>query len=67
MMVNTDIIHLCTSKNRVSNGESIKLPEEVHHIIMLPIDSQGRVRRETRWRLDQMKATFRLYEREEKL
>ncbi len=38
MMVNTDIIHPCTSKNRVSNGKSIKLPEEVDHIIMLPID-----------------------------
>jgi len=30
------IIHLCTSLKKVFHGESIKLPEEVHHIIMLP-------------------------------
>ena len=35
MMVNTNIIHLCTSLIAYSNGESIKLPEEVHHIIMI--------------------------------
>ncbi|MFZ2071552.1 MAG: hypothetical protein WAV32_08180, partial [Halobacteriota archaeon] len=27
---------------KVSNGESIKLPEEVHHIIMLPINTISR-------------------------
>ena len=37
MMVNSDIIHLCTSLKKIFHGESIKLPEEVHHIIMLPI------------------------------
>jgi len=37
MMVNSDIIHLCTSLRKIFHGESIKLPEEVHHIIMLPI------------------------------
>ena len=36
-MVNSDIIHLCTSLIKIFHGESIKLPEEVHHIIMLPI------------------------------
>jgi len=39
MMVNSDIIHLCTSLRKIFHGESIKLPEEVHHIIMLPIKS----------------------------
>jgi hypothetical protein len=38
MMVNSDIIHLCTSLKKIFHGESIKLPEEVHHIIMLPIN-----------------------------
>jgi len=37
MMVNSDIIHPCTSLKKLSYGKSIKLPEEVHHIIMLPI------------------------------
>jgi hypothetical protein len=36
-MVNPHIIYLCTSSNQNLNGESIKLREEVHHIIMLPI------------------------------
>jgi hypothetical protein len=36
MMVNFDIIHPCTSLKKLSSGKSIKLPEEVHHIIMLP-------------------------------
>ena len=37
MMVNSDIIHLCPSLKKIFHGESIQLPEEVHHIIMLPI------------------------------
>jgi WD40 repeat protein len=36
MMVNSDIIHLGTFWKKIFHGESIKLPEEVHHIIMLP-------------------------------
>jgi len=39
MMVNSDIIYLCTSLRKIFHGESIKLPEEVHHIIMLPVIS----------------------------
>jgi hypothetical protein len=42
MMVNSDIIHLCTSLRKIFHGESIKLPEEVHHIIMLPIFMIGK-------------------------
>ena len=37
-MANSDIIHLCTSLKKLSYGKSIKLPGEVHHIIMLPIN-----------------------------
>ena len=37
MMVNSDMIHLCTSLKKTYHGESIKLPEKVHHIIMSPI------------------------------
>jgi len=37
MMVNSDIIHLCTSLKKIFERESFKLPEEGHHIIMLPI------------------------------
>jgi hypothetical protein len=37
MMVNTDIIHLCTS-SKDSFQRGVYLPEEAHHIIMLPIN-----------------------------
>jgi hypothetical protein len=39
MIVNSDIIYLCTFLRKIFHGESIKLPEEVHHIIMLPVIS----------------------------
>jgi hypothetical protein len=37
VMVNTHIIHPCTSLKKLSYGKSLKLPEEVHHVIMVPI------------------------------
>jgi hypothetical protein len=37
MMVNSDIIHPCTSLIKIFYGEFIKLPEEVHHIAIIPI------------------------------
>lgn len=33
-IVNTDIIHPCSSLKEIFYWESVKLPKEVHHIIM---------------------------------